>query len=232
MRKLLAAVPALALLAGCPSFSTMGTARTIPKGETAFHVGVGGQQLRNWESSSSSGTESLTFPAFEIGVSHAVSDSVEVGGKIWFLGAEINSKFQLLRSSTPGSGIDLALAPALSFYPLSGENDAGQTTSGGLAFVHLPLLIGVNVGESQLVLGPRISNTFLWGSAGGTSESASIFWLGGSLGFAWKLGDTFRILPEIAVAYPVGATSGTKATLDLAFEGAIIQAQLGLIFGK
>lgn len=232
MRKLLAAVPALALLVGCPSFSTMGTARTIPKGETKFHVGVGGQQLRGWEVDSAGEAETLTLPSFELGVSHAVTDSVEVGGKIWFLGAEINSKFQLARSPTDRSGIDIALAPAISFYPLSGENNAGETTTGGFVYTHLPLLVGLNMGGSQLVLGPRISNTLVWGSAGGTSDTASIFWAGGSLGFAWKVGDSFRILPEISIAYPFAVSKGTETTTDLAFEGALIQGQLGLVFGK
>ena len=233
MRKLVALLPALALLAGCPSFSTMGTARTIPKGETKFHVGVGGMQLRGWSTDDTTGElETLTIPQFELGVSHAVSDSAEVGGKIWFLGAEINSKFQLVRAPTDGGGLDIAIAPAISFYPLSGENNANETTTGGLVYTHLPVLFGLNVGGSQLVIGPRLSNTLVWGSAGSSSTTGSIFWAGGSLGFAIKLGDTFRILPEISVAYPFAASSGTKTTLDLPFEGAIVQGQLGLVFGK
>lgn len=232
MRKLIAAAAALALLAGCPSFSTMGTARTIPKGTTQFHVALGGQQLRDWSISDSGTLETITFPAFELGVSHAVSESVEVGGKVWFLGAEVNSKFQLERSTSPDSGVDLALAPALSFYPLSGENSAGESTTGGLAFVHLPLLIGLNLGGgSQLVLGPRLSDTIVWGSAGGSSETANIFWLGGSLGVAWRLGDTFLLMPEISANYPVAVSRGISTTTDLAFKGVIVQGQIGMIFG-
>ncbi len=134
MRKLFAAAPALVFLAGCPSFTSMGTARVIPKGQTQFQVGVGGQQLRDWTVSDTGVLETITFPGFEMGVSHAVSDTVEVGGKIWLLGAELNSKFQLARSDSPQSGIDVALAPALSFYPFSSENAAGQKSTGGFAF--------------------------------------------------------------------------------------------------
>jgi hypothetical protein len=229
----LAAAAAAVLLAGCPSFSTMGTARTIPKGSNQFHVGMGGQQLRDWSITDTGTLETITIPAFEVGVSHGVSDSVEVGGKVWFLGAEFNSKFQLHRSEAPTSGVDLALGPALSFYPLSGENNAGQSTSGGLVFVHLPLLLGVNVGGgSQLVITPRLSSTFAWSSAsGGGSTSANVLWAGGSLGLALKLGDSFRLLPEISIAYPVTTTRNLRATSDLAFEGAIVTGQLGLVFG-
>lgn len=233
MHKILAAIPALVLLAGCPSFSTMGTARTIPKGKTQFHVGMGGQQLRDWSVDDSGALESITLPNFEVGVSHAVSDGAEVGGKVWFLGAELNSKFQLVRSESPTSGIDIALAPALSFYPLSGENNAGQSRSGGLVFTHLPLLVGVNVGGgSQLVVAPRISNTLAWGSAsGGGSSTASVFWAGGSLGFAIKLGDAFWIMPEMSATYPFATSRDMETTTDLAFQGVIVQGQLGLLFG-
>lgn len=232
MRKLLGLVPALVLLAGCPSFSTMGTARTLPKGKTQFHVGMGGQQLRDWSVESSGTLETITLPAFEFGVSHAVTDRAEVGGKIWFMGAELNSKFQLLRSEAPTSGIDLALGPGVSFYPLSGENNAGQTRSGGVVFAHLPLLVGINIGGgSQLVITPRLSNTFAWASAAGSSSTASIFWAGGSLGVAWKVTEGFFVLPELSMTYPVGTTRGLQATTDLAFQGVIVQAQLGMLFG-
>lgn len=229
----LAAAAAAVLLTGCPSFSTMGTARTIPKGSNQFHVGMGGQQLRDWSVTESGTLDNVTVPAFEVGLSHGVSDSVEVGGKVWFLGAELNSKFQLFRSASPTSGVDLALAPALSFYPLSGENNAGQQTSGGLAFLHLPLLLGVNVGGgSQVILAPRLTGTFAWGSAsGGTSSTASVLWAGGSLGLALKLGDSFRLMPQVSVAYPFATTRDLQATTDLAFQGVIVQGQLGLLFG-
>ncbi len=232
MRKILAAVPAVAFLAGCPSFTTLGTARVIPKGETQVQIAIGGQQLRDWSVSDSGALESITVPGFELGVSHAVSDTVEVGGKIWLVGAELDSKFQLVRSASPGSGIDVALAPALSFYPLSMENNAGDRATGGLAWVHLPLLVGVNLsGGSQIILGPRISDSIVWSSAGGVSESANLFWMGGSLGIAFKAGDRFRIQPMVSAMYPVAASHGMQATTDLAFEGVIVQGQLALVFG-
>ncbi len=232
MRKLASMLPALALLTGCPSFTTQGTARVIPKGQTQFQIGVGGQQLRGWSKDTNGTLESLTFPGFELSVSHAVSDTTEVGGKIWLLGAELNSKFQLLRSESPESGIDVALAPAVSFFPFSAQNSAGEDVTAGFAFVHLPLLVGINMsGGSQLVIGPRLSDTIVWSSGGGSSDSANVFWLGGSLGFALKLGDTFRIMPQASVMYPVAVSHGLDATTDLAFKGAIVQGQLALVFG-
>jgi hypothetical protein len=232
MQKLLAVIPAVILLAGCPSFTTMGTARTTPLGKTQLYVATGGVQLRDWrlqDSAGSTGTlESVGLPQFEIGVRHGVSDTVEVGGKIWFLGAELDSKFQLLRSPGEGSGIDVALAPALSLYPFTAEDSSGADVQAIFAWAHLPLLVGVNIGGgSQLVIGPRLSDMIV--SAGG--ETTNVFWAGGSLGLALKMGPTFRILPEVSIAYPVAASHGAQATTDLRFEGVIVQGMLGLLFG-
>ncbi len=81
------------------------------------------------------------------------------------------------------------------------------------------------------MLGPRISDTIVWSSAAGTSESANIFWLGGSLGLAFKAGDTFHIMPQISAMYPAAASHGLQTTIDLAFKGVVVQAQLALVFG-
>ncbi len=232
MRKLFATVPALVLLSGCPSFTSMGTARTIPKGETQFQVGVGAQQLRDWTVSDTGVLESITFPGFELGISHAVSDGAEIGGKIWLVGAELDSKFQLVRSESPASGIDVALAPALSYFPFSANGTTGDKVTVSFLFLHLPLLVGVNLpGGSQLILGPRVSDTMVVASGGGASESANVFWLGGSLGLALRTGDTFRIMPQISAMYPVAASHGLQTTTDLAFKGVIVQGQLAFVFG-
>jgi len=232
MQKLLAVIPAVILLAGCPSFTTMGTARTAPLGRTQFYVATGGVQLRDWrlkDSSGSSGTlETVGLPQFELGVRHGVSESVEVGGKIWFLGAELDSKFQLVRSPSEGAGIDVALAPALSLYPFTAESSSGDDVQAIFAWAHLPLLFGVNLGGgSQLVIGPRLSDMIVVAEG----EMSNVFWAGGSLGLALKLGPTFRVLPEVSVAYPVAASHGTQATTDLRFEGVIVQGMIGLLFG-
>ncbi len=230
MQKALALVPILAFLTGCPSFTTMGTARTLPEGTTQFYVASGGVQLRDFRSTSGTGStlETIGLPQFELGARHGVAESVEVGGKIWFLGAELNSKVQLHRSDTPDSGIDLALGPALSAYPFTAQDSSGKDVQAIFAWAHLPLLIGVNVpGGSQLVLGPRISD--LIAASGG--NMTNVFWAGGSLGYAWKIGPTFRILPEVSIAYPIAASQGLQTTTDLAFKGAIVQGVVGFVFG-
>jgi len=224
MKKLLPLLPALALvlLTGCPSFSTMGTARTLPKGKSQFFIAPGGMVLKDFQTDNAGLSESFGLPTVEFGGRYGVTDHVEVGGKVWLLGAEIDTKFALLRSEIPESGLDLSLAPAISLYPFtSGDTNATY------AWLHLPLLVGINLGGSQLVIGPRVSDMIITGGG----DSINAVWLGGSLGLALKLGDGFRLLPEVSMAYPVAVSVGSSSTTSLEPKGAIIQGSLGFVFG-
>jgi hypothetical protein len=225
MKKVLPLLPALALvlLTGCPSFSTMGTARTLPKGKGQFFVAPGATVLQDFQQQDDGSYQSFGLPSIEFGGRYGVTDRVEVGAKVWMVGVEIDSKFQLARSETPEAGVDVALAPGISVYPFrSGDTDATY------AYLHLPLLVGINAGGSQLVLGPRVSDLIIRGGG----QDLNVVMLGGSLGYAWKIGDGFRLLPEVSMAYPIHVTeNGTSSTLSLEPKGAMIQASLGFLFG-
>jgi len=59
----------------------------------------------------------------------------------------------------------------------------------------LPLLLGCNLGRHQLVLAPE-AGLQLWTSAGSNEIWAPM--LGLSLGFVWRIGQRFAIVPEAA----------------------------------
>lgn len=222
LQRLLLLLPAVALLSGCPSFSTMGTARTLPKGKSQLFIAPGGMVLTDFQRDDTGAYQSYAFPSVEFGGRYGVTDRVELGGKLWFLGAEIDGKFALARSPDPEHGLDLAVAPALSVYPFtSGDQSATYL------WVHLPLLIGVNTGGGQLVIGPRISDMLI----AGAGDTINAVWAGGSLGYAFKLGDGFRLLPEVSVAWPIHVTVGSTADTTLEPKGALVQANLGFLFG-
>jgi hypothetical protein len=224
MKRLVAFIPVLALVSACPSFTTMGTARTIEKGKGQFYVAAGGISLTSFSTDSSGNPESIGLPSFELGGRYGVKDGVEVGGKIFPIGAELNAKFAVVRPETPG-GINVSVGPAVSAYPFtSGDN------SFILAWLHLPVLFGFNVGGSELVLAPRVSDLIV--ASGG--DSINTVFAGGSLGFAWKVSDGFRILPEISLATPVAylVKSGSSTTADqINPEGAIVQFNVGFLMG-
>lgn len=227
MHRLLAlpSVLALGLLTGCPSFTTMGTARTMPKGKGQLYFATGAITMADFQRDATTGADSsFTLPSFEVGGRYAVTDGVEVGGKVWPLGAELNGKFALARSPTPDAGLNLAIAPAASVYAFS----AGSSQAATYAWLHAPLLLGLSVpGGSELTIGPRASAMLV--RAGG--DSLTVIWLGGSLGYAWKVGDGFRILPEVTFSYPAHASTPTSSVTDLDPRGAIVQVNVGFLLG-
>lgn len=224
MKRLIVLIPALAIFAGCPSFTTMGTARTLEKGKGQFYVALGGTSLQSFETNSAGNTESIGLPSFELGGRYGVADGVEMGGKIFPVGAELNAKIALVRPETP-AGLNVSIGPAVSAYPFtSGDNSVL------LAWLHLPVLCGFNFGGSELVIAPRISDLILSDGA----NSINTVFLGGSLGFAFKVSDGFRILPEVSFASPVWyavTASGGTSSDRIDPRGAIVQANLGFVLG-
>ena len=224
---LLAALPALALGAGCPSFTTMGSARTLPARHVQAWLAPGYTTLHDFQRDSGSHEPvAIALPNVEVGARLGVTDEVEVGGKLWLYGAELDGKFAILRPARPEDGVAVSVAPGVSHMRL----DAGSgTTSASYTWIHLPVLVGFPLeGGSELTLGPRISDLIVTG--GGTTQGA--IWVGGSVGLAWRLGPWFRLLPEVSMAYPVaGLGTPTGTALDLKPRGAVTQVGLGLLFG-
>lgn len=222
---LLPALSALALLAGCPSFTTMGTARTLDEGKGQFFVATGAVSMRDFQTDASTGAStSFTVPTFELGGRYAVSDRAEVGGKVWPFGAELNTKFALVRSPTPEAGVSLALAPAASVYAFSLADSRNAT----YLWLHAPFLVGFAMpGGSELTIGPRLSDMLV--SGGGTTVNT--LWAGGSLGFAWRAGKGFRILPEVSASWPVTTSLRGTGVSDFEPKGGVVQANLGFLIG-
>jgi hypothetical protein len=218
------AIIGVMLLAGCPSFTTMGTARTIEKGKGQFYVALGGISLQDFEQDAAGEANSIGLPTFEFGGRWGVADGVEVGGKVFPIGAELNAKFALIRPETP-AGLNLAVGPAASVYAFPSDEDTFT-----LVWLHLPLLVGLNMGGSELVIAPRISDLMV--SGGG--DSINTVFAGGSLGFAWKVSDGFRILPEIAFTTPIFyavEAGGTSASDTINPRGAMVQFNVGFLMG-
>lgn len=218
MKRLLALLPALSLAAGCPSFTTMGTARTVKRDTTQVWVAP---EFMGMTVDTGDGNEAFSVPQFELGMRRGVTDTVDVGAKLWLLGMAIDAKFQLLRSPTGDSGIDLAISPGLGWLGFNaGDGDDFNVVTG-----YLSLPVGLNLpGGSQFVLTPKA----IYQQYMGGSDSVGIFFVGGSAGFAWKLG-TMYILPEISVMQP--AAQGSVTDSPVYYDGVVFQGGIGLLFG-
>lgn len=195
-------------LTGCPSYSTTGLARPLRKGSMQTVVVPEAQGV-------ASGL-TLAWPQTEFGLRYGVTDSFELGFKAWLFGLALEGKFGLLESPTMDSGVDLSLYPSLSYMGIGGA---------GLLTISVPLLIGINVGGNQLVLAPKLVDHL--GIAGGVANLVNV---GVSVGYAIKLGDELRIMPELTAMYPLAYQAGSSVGVG-GFPGAIVQLGVGFMFG-
>src|SRR6185436_17269080 len=108
------------VLAGCPSLSTLQTPRTVPQGQVRFGLGLEGVGIKT-ASRTSNGTNfpatSVTLPQFEFSTRYGLTDNLDIGGKLYFFGAELGLKYQPVRGD-----LDLAIAPAASYISLSSSS--------------------------------------------------------------------------------------------------------------
>lgn len=209
-------------LGGCASFSTMTTARTVAPDTNQLWIApeFAGMTI---DSGNPPERDTISVPQFELGFRRGITDGVELGGKLWLLGMALQSKFQVVRSAAEDSGIDVAIAPSIGWL---GVNSSGSNFNVVTGYLDVP--IGINVyGGSQLVLTPKAVYQRYMARDSGSSGSFDLLFLGGSVGYAWKLGTT-RILPEISMLQPIiNPSSGS----DLRYNGVVFQGGLGFLFG-
>ena len=135
------------------------------------------------------------------GYRRGIADGVEVGGRVMMvgvrgftsLGVAGDVKLQLLASGDPGRGTDMATGAVLAYQ---------QIRLGGtpwhLSSIAFPLLIGHNLGRHQFVWGPRLAYE-LWTGEG--QDPIHLFYAGASAAFAWRVGDSLELVPELAILY-------------------------------
>lgn len=195
----------LLTMAGC-SVSAVQTARTNGQGnlQVGLEPGVLG---------AGAGGVGGVWPAMDVAVRYGISDRVDLGGRMGSSsGVEFQSKFQL----TGDDGVVVALAPSLitAFVAAGGAG-------GGFVSVPVPLLVDVPLGESTLVLGPRLRPTFAYGAGGGVTASGVGLSGGGTLGIALPVADTVKLLPEFGAELPLSGGVG------VAWSG-----RVGVLFGN
>jgi hypothetical protein len=217
-------LPALALasLAGCPSFSSLHTARALDKGD--FQVTVAPEVIGI---TSTANTPGGALPGVDIALRAGVADGLDLGLKLFPIGLEFESTIQLIK----GGPLDLALAPGVSYIFGVGS---GETVS-ALTF-YLPLLFGLNFGDGhQFVFGPKIIPDFIFTSGSSTNQNAFALFAGGTVGLSLKLGPTFRIMPEVNVFAPLSTnytSNGTNTVNGFGSSGAVVfNGAIGFAFG-
>ncbi len=137
------ALPLLGLLlTGCPNPNTYGTPRTTPKGKISHTVAAEGIHL-------SDGADSITLPitpTYQMRI--GVADELDVGvrfANMSTLGADL--KWNFLR----GEEFDAAINPGLQGgYWTTSSEDTSESAS--IGYVHLPVILGVNLSDDIAVV--------------------------------------------------------------------------------
>lgn len=223
-----------ALLSGCASVSTMGLARTLNQGAVQGWVAPeGGGVVALTGASTVAGSTGVGYPLLEGGIRVGVTDHFELGARLGLSGIGLEGKIGFLRSPTMDTGINLSLNPGVTYVGFG----AGPAFLGTLTF-HLPVLIGIDFGGHELVLGPRFIDQLVFAGVSGTGSATSsaginVIYAGGSVGVALKVGSSLRILPEVSIGVPlvITGTVGTSSATAVGAGGLIFQAGVAFLFG-
>ena len=217
-------LPILLSLSACPMNGTMQTAETTGAGnfELGIEPGVPGVIITSAEDTPFSG-----FFDFSVSGRYGVSEGVDVGARVGTTGAELLTKFALLPQDD--ATVLLSLAPTVGGFALG----AGGIGAGFINW-KLPLILGIPLGDHQIVLGPRVSGTTIFAAAGSDAAGGTLFSAGTSVGFSIRIGK-MRLLPEFSFSAPFyvagGATGvGSDGT---SIDGGYVayRAGLGFLFG-
>jgi hypothetical protein len=217
-KRLFLASLGLCAVSGCPSLSTMQTPSTVPKGNV--RLGFSAEQVKFTD-----GDVAITLPQIEMTVRYGLTDDLDVGGKLYLVGAEAGIKYQFLRGP-----LDLAIAPAASYFGVSsnGTTSTGEPATGGISVIglHVPLLMGFNVNDRLTIgFGPKflylITTASAQSGSATASDSSGTALIGGFFNLPIRVGKAAWIAPEINV---YKAMSGT-------IPGLLWQGGVAFLFG-
>ena len=219
-----AAASCLFFLYGCPSTSTLKSARTLDKGKLRFAVApeysvfsLGGEPLQN--------------PQIELAARYGLTDNIEIGAKLWLPGLQADVKYALLRSEDMNSGWDLSINPGFGYIGGISGTATGEGSDLHVLTFYLPFLAGYNIGGgNQIVLGPKLINQ-TWLTSDDSSETINLLYAGSSFGFVWKYSDGVRLIPEVSFGIPVLRTL-TGVGTDASASGILFQAGVAVEFGE
>ncbi len=216
---------------GCPSFSTLGSARTLNKGAREAMV-----------SPAAYGQPKGPAPTIEGALRYGLADRFEVGGRLWLLGGQIESKVGLLRPDSAREGLNVSLFTSVGYFGLlsmpwpalgyggSLGGGGGSSASTQALTASAGLLGGYRVGGHEITLGPRVLYAALFRG----TESAEVTSVGGSLGVSVRILEWLRLVPEVSVLYPLrGDFALSEMHPGIASPGApIFRAGIGVTFTR
>ncbi|MHB8873089.1 MAG: hypothetical protein ACYC8T_05325 [Myxococcaceae bacterium] len=208
---------ASALLSGCPSITTLGSARTMDEGRIQVLFAPEATTMGAYDPSG--GQRGDVTSQAELGARYGVNDFVEVGAKAWLVGMAMDAKFALIRSPTPERGFNLALDPGVGYLTLSSSFMSGAV-SANVVTLYFPVMLGYRFAFHEITVTPKFIDQISFGSG----ALNNVPWLGASAGVSFRLGAGLRLMPEVSVVYPF--TAGNTSQWPM-FQGGV-----GFLFGQ
>jgi hypothetical protein len=156
-------------------------------------------------------------PSF--GVRYGIADGFELGAHAQnFDSLEADLKIRLLKGT-----LDLAVDPSAQgfYYSVTVHN---TSTSIGVTYLHLPLLVGFNLSKSvSIVASPGFAWALVSGSvtdAGGTQGASATSGAIGRLGvgFDFRIGQHFALHPEVTFLKAFSSTDAVFYVFGLGFN--------------
>lgn len=216
MRILRAIGLSAALLGGCAP-ATVQLARTNGQGNFQFGIepGVIG---------AAGGGSTAFVPSFNVAGRYGVSDQFDVGARLGTSLYELQFKYMFTDPAATDT-MAIAVAPSTTLFAAGVEGVNGFYWN-----TRVPLLLGLPVGDgSEFTFGP--SGNLVVGGGGGAGAVGLL--VGGQVGFAAKVADNFRLVPQLDLSYPViaAAAAAGESSVGVGGNGLLFGFQLGLLLG-
>lgn len=204
-------IVAMFLATGCFSYSTLHTATPTEEGSAKIKGSTGAFRMDFGSVSPNQGGGSQrlsgTLPTFEFHGRYGLGNNMDIGGKIYPIGAGLDFNYAFLNDSN----IAVSVNPAVNFLTLGGGGSAGIF---GTAMLNV-LADVVKTDMFTLTVGAKPGTIY---AAGGGGSTAAPF-VGGTAGATLMLGDNFGLQPWFDGIYETrGGTFWWTALLGFTFE--------------
>jgi hypothetical protein len=213
----------LVTLSGCPNPNTYGTPRTVPAGKVQIVAALEGVGISESAPNGNGGTTTTsayapTLPT--VGVRIGLTDEVDLGLRISQLSSlQGDVKINFLKSQV----FDMAVAPGVQGAYVGTINTGNGSTSLGLVYLNLPLILGINFSHATtLVLTPGF--TYLLATASVDNGSGSSAYASGSaplarmgVGFNARIGNVLAIQPEVTLLKGFNSADATIWNFGVGF---------------
>ena len=213
----------LVVLTGCPSISTLTTAKPIGDGknEIAASPGVIGftaAALGNSTDSKGNTTTTTTTtgtvyaPTLDLMYRHGFGDWFDLGISITGFGnVGVDGKFNLLNTGF----LAVSLDPGV-----SGVFVGSGDVAGGYVELSLPVLVDFQLANwLTLTVWPKYIGIYAFGTSSGSTVDSFNHFLGGGGGLEFKFGEVFRLMPHGGAVAWANSPDGVEG--NVWFEGGL-----------